>query len=151
MDPRACGLPNFGTNRRNVGGRESARTHQDDQHQFRTRLRRRNLSKHGKDERAQTGDLARYHAPWPKRICTAPGILAVEMSGSRTKVSLPDTSDRSGPECTETFGGSVNVTLWQELPAAIGPARLSPASANRKRGRSMPRVFGSIGGGFDRD
>ena len=73
------------------------------------------------------------------------------MSESCKEADILDPSDRPGPECTETFGGSVNVTLWQELPAAIGPARLSPASANRKRARSMPRVFGSIGGGFDRD
>ena len=34
-------------------GVRTARTHPDDQHQFRTRFRRRDLSKHGRHERAQ--------------------------------------------------------------------------------------------------
>ena len=55
VDPRACELPGVGTNRQDLGGGESARTHPDDQHQFRTRLRRRDPSKHGKHERAQPG------------------------------------------------------------------------------------------------
>ena len=33
------------------------------------------------------------------------------MTESRKKADLPDTGDRSGPDCRKMFGGSVTVTL----------------------------------------
>ena len=65
------------------------------------------------------------------------------MSESRGKAGLPDTSDRSGPQCGKVFGGSVNTTLRQDFTVAISPERSSRPSANRKRPRSISRVFHS--------
>ena len=69
------------------------------------------------------------------------------MSGWRRNAGLPDTSDRSGPKCREMFGGSVAATLRQEFPAAaVSPALSIQPSANRKRLRSIFRVFHSVRG-----
>ena len=73
------------------------------------------------------------------------------MSESCKEADILDPSDRPGPECREAFGGSVIATGWDDRASAIGPARPSRPSADRKRARSIRRVFGSIGGGCVRD
>ena len=70
------------------------------------------------------------------------------MFASRGYGRGPDRSDRSGPECRKMFGCSVTVTLQQGFVAAVSPAWSIPPSANRKRPRSISRVFQSIGGAF---
>ena len=71
------------------------------------------------------------------------------MSESRRNVALPDTSDRTGPECRE-IGGSVGESSRQEFPVVLSPERSDRPSANRKRPRAISSVFQSIGRAFGR-
>ena len=70
------------------------------------------------------------------------------MSESGRHACGPHSSDRFGPQCGEMSGGSINTTLRQDLRAAISAQRLGRPSANRKRLRSMSRVFHSVRGEF---
>ena len=66
------------------------------------------------------------------------------MAASRSEADIPGTSDRTGPECREAFGGSVIAKSREDFPGAISPARPSRPSADRKRARSISRVLQSI-------
>ena len=56
--------------------------------------------------------------------------------------------DRSGPKCRERFGGSCRRVRLQGFPAAVSNERSNRPSANRKRPRSISRVFQRIRGTF---
>ena len=79
--------------------------------------------------------------PAPRRPVNRSGFPETVVSESRREPGIPNTSARSGPKCREVFGGSVAASLRQDFPVAISPERSSRPSANRKRPRSMPRVF----------
>ena len=66
------------------------------------------------------------------------------------EADITDMSDRPGPECREVSDCSVSVTVRQGFPPAISLEWSSRPSADRKRLRSISRVFQSICGAFGR-
>ena len=99
---------------------------------------------------------------WALRTSRSGGAFRALMIVPAPNVARPSAirssrRDRRGaaspesPRRREAFGHTVIATGWGDLAGAISPARPGRPSAARKRARSIPRAFGSIGDGRGRD